>query len=146
MKIVILPRKEFTEKYGARSIGARLVSDEGENVIELRKGASTSTKLHELAHTKQSYPKPGDTWGDVWNNEMDAEVYNFRARGKALTWRISLPLVWSLIDEGYRPSGIFSLVLKMLRSRGVPMGRKARSALWWTVRDTYPHKRTKVHD
>jgi len=104
-------------------------------------GQSTSIKLHELGHEKADHFSRAvkfygrgrkdvtlmrHPWRQMVDDEIEAEIYSFRLRGKELTPRVGLMALRTLLDEGWEPSRALSLVIGRLRHYGIETSWKER--------------------
>lgn len=120
----------------------------GKYIIELPKGASLKTKLHELGHAYFKYFErylEVDTssllfWKNLVEQELDAEMYVYKVLNRVVTWQILLKPLASLFyyRQGRRwhsISWLFNLALSILQEQKLYLPPNGRSRLWWALRD-----------
>jgi hypothetical protein len=141
--VKILPDKEFRELYSKQSEGNPLLVsgfiDKYTFEATVPVKATTATKLHELGHEKfEHLPKTYKYYGSgkkdiqkvyesythAVDEEIEAEIYSFRMRGKKVTPMVGMRELNRLISEGWKLSRALSLVKGRLRKVGVSMTLK----------------------
>ena len=144
MKIIILSKKEFEKKYGSHSAGEHY-TEEGEHIVVLPQGASTKTKMHEIAHAELGHEGRAKTYKERAKRELEADSWVYEKLGKNPTWAEILEDFGGDIDEllekGYTVSDIFSWLKGELEDAGYIMDREDRSRLWWWIRDKHEERK-----
>jgi len=142
MKLVRVPRGEFRRKYGGTSGGIHYTTKEGEHVIVFPEGASTRTRLHEIAHAELGHEtKERISFGERARRELAADSWVYEKLGKDPSWYEVLgdfaPMVEELLEMGYTPNRIFNWVKKEVGDAGYIMDDDAKSFLWNHIRTSY---------
>ena len=134
----ILPQKEFSELYSNQSgSDPRLVAGfinkyTFEATVPVK--ATTSVKLHELGHEKLEHlpnsfkyfgkgkkdiQKVYESFTKCVDDEIEAEIYSFKVRGKKLTPMVGIKALNRLIAEDWPLSRALSLVKGRLGKYGI---------------------------
>lgn len=140
MRIEVLARKEFEEKYGSGALGQHYTTEEGEHVVVYPEGASTKTKLHELAHAKLEHVGEPETLGEHMRRELAADKWVYEKLGTSPTWSELLADFdfKELFDHGCRPNEVFAWVKGKIEEAGwLELDKEERSMLWWYLRGAY---------
>lgn len=148
MKTTFLPRKEFREKYGADVSGVHFGIGEGEHEIVLRKGASSKTRLHEIAHAELGHVGSAGTYQEMARRELDADAWVYEKLGRDPTWSELLgnfvAEVDDLLENGRSVNSVFTWLIDALEDAGYALDREDRSTVWWLVRDRQKKQRSKA--
>jgi len=119
----------------ATSLGAIHLVPEG-SILVVR-GTPTSFKLHEvghkvLGHTERYSVEGQRTIGDDILDEMLAEEFSYKSRGKEPTYRLAIPAINMLVSRryGFSPEAAVFWSLKILRDElGVIASKSERREL-----------------
>lgn len=127
IEVRILPRKKFDEE----DTCGLCRKENDKTIIELPKGASTRTRLHEIGHgIRDNFPDKM-TINDFVEEELEAESFAFRRMDKVPTWKISLSVLNQIIlDDNVNANQAFNSVLSGLNHVGVKVSKSDRSLLW----------------
>jgi len=99
-------------------------------------GASTRTRLYELGHKRYGHEPGRYTPRQYAGHEIDAEVFAWERMGKKPTPRVALPAIGALReDSDLSDDEILSIVVKVLRSKGINVSRADREDLEAFVRE-----------
>ena len=141
MKIEYLARSEFKKRFGPHIAGEHYTTEEGEHVVVLPRGASTKTKMHEIAHVELGHVGPAKTYSEKTQRELAADSWVYEKLGTEPTWAEILgdfvSSIEELIEMGYSVSSIFTWLKNELEDAGYAVERDDRSRLWWLIRDKY---------
>jgi hypothetical protein len=139
----VLPTKEFRKLYSEQSerdpslVSGFIDKYTFEPVVPTK--ATTAVNLHELGHQKLEHlPKTFKFYGkgkkDVLrmyepyahavDEEIEAEMYSFRLRGKKLTPMVGMKALSRLLTEGWSLYRALSLVKGRLRKYGISTSLK----------------------
>lgn len=141
MEYVVLPKKEFREKYGSESAGEHYTDEEGKHVVVVPQGASTKSRMHEIAHAELGHEGPAKTYSERAKRELAADSWVYEKLGRTPSMYELLEDfagdIEELIKEGYSVSGIFNWLKEELENAGYVLEREDRSFLWWAIRNKY---------
>lgn len=141
MKVMRFTPKEFARRHGPFVVGWHETSGEGEHVIELPYGASTKTKMHEIAHAELGHVGPTETFGELAKRELEADKWVYEKLGKEPSsmelFHNFTPFVEELADKRYSLHEVFNWIKEEIENAGYQLERGDRSALWWWLRDYY---------
>lgn len=105
--------------------------------ITLPYKASTTTKLHELGHNAFNHPSGEITLRELFNQEVDAEIYAFQHMGRAIDYRVLAPAVSTIADCNYlSPHEVLGLCKDKMADCGIPFNRYDKSELWGILKRT----------
>ena len=99
------------------------------------KGASTTTRLHELAHKILGHKFIGQITVDKFiRDELDAEIWAFQRMSRPLTYMVSIPVLLDIIGS-YRinPHYVFPIIIRQLKDKGVILNCDNKADLWERV-------------
>jgi len=144
----VLSEKDYREKHGYGLSGVHYVDESGTHIVEVPKGASTKTRMHEIAHAKLGHEtKEIVTFHETAQKELEADAWVYEKLGSDPTWMEIIsdfaPLVRELFVEGYKPTPVFNWVRKEIEEAGYEIDGDEKSRLWWTVRNLYKEYREK---
>jgi hypothetical protein len=128
LEIRVLPRKKF-DKEGIS--GTHTTTDEGKHIIEIPRGASTRTRLHEMGHYVLGHDDERITYRELVDREISAEAFAYESMGKKPTWRIAIPVMSDIIyDHNFSPNEAFNLALDAFRKININLSKYDRASLW----------------
>lgn len=137
MRIEKLPRKEFKRVYGTEFLGEHFM-EEGEHIIVVPEGASTKTRLHEIAHAELGHEGPAKTYGERVKRELEADswVYEKLGRTPSETELIGdfAGYIDELLEKGYSVVEVFNWLKKAVEDAGYVIDREFKSNIWWLIR------------
>jgi len=142
MKIEYLSRGEFVKKYGPSSAGWHYTTEEGEHVVVLPKGASTKTRMHEIAHAELGHEtRERITFSDWAQRELGADSWVYEKLGRDPSFRELLadlkPIAEKAFERGYSVANVMSWLVGELEEAGYIVEREDRSTVWWWLRDLH---------
>lgn len=139
MKYNVLPKKEFEERYGPSVSGIHYTTSEGEHIIDIPRGASTKTRMHEIAHAELGHVGKPRTLGEIAQREGEADNWIYKKLGREPSLNEYLkdlvPLIDEAFEDGYTVSNVMHFVITALRDAGWEPGSETRSAIWWWLRE-----------
>lgn len=92
----------------------------GGGVMAIVPGASTTTRLHELAHAKLGHEPGRMPASEFVSRELDAEIYAWRMMDRKITPRVGIIAFEELrSDFGYSNTAALELVVEGLRRKGI---------------------------
>ena len=95
----------------------------GEAVVP--KGASTTTRLHELAHELYEHRSGSSTVDEFIDKELDAEQFARESMSKRPDWKIGIIAANELVEDyNFRSHEAVLLVVSRLRTRNIPVSAK----------------------
>lgn len=133
-KFHYLPKKEFTRRFGADTLGVHV-----EGSIYLPMKASTRVRLHELYHSLN--PSNIDTSDELAYRELAAQQFAFEKMGNT-TFAVE-PVIFDLIAEGYSAATTMGAIMRGLNRLGCETTREQRHSWWNTIRHHYDNTRRK---
>ncbi len=126
-----LKPKEFKRLHG-NVRGIHYLNDNGQHIIEVPYHVSTMTKLHELAHQfNNDNGNCNITIDRLFDKELQAEIYAYKAMNRKLNISVAIPAVNSLTDLLPNYSNyIFNITLNKMNQYCIPYSRQEKSNLW----------------
>lgn len=147
MRIEYLPKKEYKERFEPSSLGTHR-TEEGEHIIYLPKGASTRTRMHEIAHAELGHETPKDrplTFSESAKRELAADDWVYEKLDKDPSFNEILSdfggMIGECLDKGYSVSQIFNWVVKELETFGYDISKEEKSSIWWWIREKKAQRR-----
>ncbi len=136
----VLSKEDFREKYPTEELaGIHWTEGEG-HIIEVPRGSSTRTKLHETAHARLGHrTKSGLTYDETGIREVEADKWSYRKLGRkpplnTLLWSLASHIV-ELLNMGYSENSVFNYVVGVLEKTGVSLSKRDKSYIWWRLRN-----------
>lgn len=142
MKYIVLSKKEFREKWGPTVGGMHYTTEEGEHVVEVPQGASTTTRTHEFGHEALGHEnRDVVTYGEYARREIGAHAWAFEKLGREATYGDLVANFYypirELFGKGHSSTNVFAWLKDALEDEGYTLDREDRSDLWWWVRDLH---------
>jgi hypothetical protein len=102
VKYIVLPKKEFREKYGPTTEGVHYTEGE-EHVVVVPRGAGPRTRLHELAHLALGHESgDGISLGEQARRELEADTWVYEKLGRSPSLREIYLDLRPLVEEAFR--------------------------------------------
>ncbi len=138
VRIEYLPKDEFKKRFGS-GWGGKHWTEEGEHIIVLPKGASTKTRMHEIAHAELGHETVDSiTLHESVQRELAADAWVYERLGTNPTFTELLqdlcPMAEQAFKLGYTVSNVMAWLLQELSEAGYELNRRERSELWWWLR------------
>lgn len=138
MKTERLSSKEFRKRHPEGLLGWHGTTENGEHVIEVPYGASTRTRMHEIAHAELGHKTEEMTFGDWAKRELAADAWVAERLGKGVTMAEVCgdfqPMAEEAFRMGYTVSNVMTWLMEELSGAGYSLDRGDRSTLWWLLR------------
>lgn len=128
---------ELGRKQRAKSAGLHWYDEEtGEHHSLLPPKASTTTKLHELGHAELGHTGSPETFEELIERELGAELYAYEKMGRDLTHRTINQIAVSVARRyKVRPNIVFNAMKKALDKEGYELDDEDNHNLWWNIRE-----------